>query len=123
MDRKANKTKRLYIRISEDDKNYFESLAKRRCITITELFLSAAKNVTVKDYRQEEERSRILQTLSKEINCVGHNINQATIVLHQLRITASSDSGELKRFNDLQTTYQCLMEDYKQIIQKLLYHE
>lgn len=123
MKKQVAKSACIIIRLSQEDKAYFKKQAKRYCITLTELMLRSLKNQTIKDYKVEQQTNLVLQNLTKEVNYIGHNINQATVALHQLRITARPDTGELCHFNKLLDTYQQLMQDYKLIIQKLMQGE
>jgi hypothetical protein len=99
------KEAQLHIRVTKEYKAVIKALAKEKDISITELTLSALKGQPLRDYTQEKQFLQYLLGLTKELNYIGHNINQVTIAIHQINNGHKIPGHELEQFNALMQQY------------------
>ena len=95
------KSAQLHFRLTDEEVNEIRQLAKQRGISITELILSSVRNAPLKDYSHEKEFLPHLLQLIMELRYLNNNINQATIVLHQVNNGHKYSQDELATFNAL----------------------
>jgi mobilization protein NikA len=97
----ASKIRQMNFRATEEEMTAIKLLAKQRKISVSELILLSIKNVPLKDYSHEKEFLPHLLQLIKELRYLNNNINQATIVLHQVNNGHKYSQEELAVFNTL----------------------
>jgi hypothetical protein len=118
---KEPKTKRLYIRVSEDKKKELKRAANRCGLTISELIMNRIENLPVKDYQKENEFLMKLNELTQALGYIGNNINQATVAIHQIKISNRLDGGEIGEFNKLMHQYLERRNELSENLQKLFF--
>ena len=69
------KSKRLYIRLTEKEKRWLQNIANDKGVTISEI---------LRDYNHEKEYTPVLLSVIKELRYLNNNINQATVILHEV---------------------------------------
>ncbi len=112
-DNRYNKQSVIRIRINDTEKVHLKEVAKRNSVTLTDLVLAGIRNVRIRDSKKHSEILQAFELLTKAINHVGNNINQATVSIHQLRISGLRESGQVDAFNKELAIYNKLIDDFK----------
>ena len=121
MKKRVHKSRRLSIRIEEQELLRLKKLALSRGMTMTDIIVHRLHNLPVPDYTHEKELFGLIQGLTREMNHIGNNINQVTTNLHILRKTNRHPGQEIMQFNKLFLTYLEKREDLKVCLDKLIY--
>ena len=86
---KSNKTKWLHLRLSPDEHSILlQRLAKTTSRTLSEYLRKVLLDRTIiATYRNrsQDDLTQELAILNRELNAIGHNLNQVTKKLHTLR--------------------------------------
>lgn len=96
MTKTKTKTQRIYFRVTEDKKKELQTKADKARLTVTELIMNRIENLPVKDYEKENDFLLKLNELTQQFGYIGKNINQATIAIHQIKNTLTTESGTLE---------------------------
>ena len=121
MKKRIHKSRRLSIRIEEQELLRVKKLALSRGMTMTDIIMHRLNNLPVPDYTHEKELFGLIEGLTREMNHIGNNINQVTTNLHILRRTNRHPGQEIMQFNKLFQTYLEKRDDLKACLDKLLY--
>jgi len=119
--KRIHKSRRLSIRIEEQELLRVKKLALSRGMTMTDIIMHRLNNLPVPDYTHEKELFGLIEGLTREMNHIGNNINQVTTNLHILRRTNRHPGQEIMQFNKLFQTYLEKRDDLKACLDKLLY--
>lgn len=92
----AKKSERMEIRLNPENKKILESIAKKFGVPKSEVITSFIENQPLVDMNEKKERFAAINSLSKEINYIGKNINQITIALRQIRSDNKIEDGEFR---------------------------
>lgn len=97
--------------------------AKEMGVPLTELIIKLLKGQNVPDRKNQEQLFYHLSTITKEINMIGKNINQATTAIHQINNSNKMEMGEFSSFMALLNQYNNKQEELKLYISKILSNE
>lgn len=124
MKTKINKpvlTKRIELRVDMEDKKRFMATAKGFGISLSEMILSFLKGIKPPDRSRQNELYGSIEKLTKEMNIIGKNINQATLAIHQIKNSDKMEDGEFNLFNNLLTEYNNKCNDIRSALDKTLF--
>ena len=121
MKKREGKTRRLSIRLEEQEFLRLKKLGLNRGMTMTDIIHHRLRNLPIPDYTHERELFSHIQALTREMNHIGNNINQVTTNLHILRKNRQYPGQEMIRFNSLFQAYLEKRDDLKACLDKLLY--
>ncbi|HAO05684.1 MAG TPA: hypothetical protein DCQ50_01610 [Chryseobacterium sp.] len=116
-----NADQHLHIRISLEDKEYIRKIVAQHGLdSISEFILLAIKSVPIQDKSFQREFIDNIKSLTRELNHIGNNINQAVTAIHIMNLRHEFNADELKRFNALMETYLQRREELKPLFKKVL---
>jgi hypothetical protein len=96
----------MHIRLPTHELDRLRTLARKKGLTMTGIVLLRLKNAPVPDLHRQRELTTLLEDVTREINHIGNNINQATMHLHILRRRRDeSQVPVFEEFNRLFRTY------------------
>jgi hypothetical protein len=95
------KTKRLFLRVTDEKFWYINKVADDLGITVTELILTRADNKPLIDSGYESKKFLAVHTLTSAMNYVTNNIKQAEIAIHQIHKDKKIGETDFIEFNDL----------------------
>jgi|GWRWMinimDraft_15_1066023.scaffolds.fasta_scaffold19582_2 hypothetical protein len=121
MKKREARSRRLSIRIEEQQLLRLKQLALTRGMTMTDIIHYRLHNLPIPDYTHERALFGHIQALTREINHIGNNINQVTTNLHILRKNRQYPGREIMQFNSLFQTYLDKRDELKASIDKLIY--
>jgi hypothetical protein len=121
MKKNGAKSRRLSIRLEEQELFRLKKIASARGMTMTDFVIHRLHNLPIPDYTHERELFAHIQALTSEINHIGNNINQVTASLHVIRKTHRHPGHEFVQFNRLFQAYLDKRDDLKDCLDKLLY--
>lgn len=79
----STKTAKICIRLSEDDKIFYQHFIRDLGYkSLSSFVLDRLKNMPIQNLTEKKMKFDGLRTLSKEVNAIGHNINQITKEVH-----------------------------------------
>ena len=96
---------RFYVRMETDELDRLRRIARSRGLSLTELLRYRLRDQTLPDRSLEREILASLDPIIRELQYIGHNINQATAALHRANLRRLPIGPELDRFNRLLDTY------------------
>ncbi len=114
---------RIELRVWKEDKKLFMAKAKEIGIPLTELIIRSLKGQNLPDRKNQEELFYQLSSITKEINMIGKNINQATIAIHQINNNSKMEIGDFRAFIALLGDYNIKQEELKLSINRILFNE
>ncbi|HEV3252477.1 MAG TPA: hypothetical protein VGZ71_16065 [Puia sp.] len=100
------KDKKLWIRLSDREKEKIKKIAKENGLSMTELVLLRCSGQIVVNKFDYNRYKASIHEVSREINAIGNNINQVTHAIHICNRKDISIHLQLKRFNELMNIYQ-----------------
>lgn len=118
---RPNLTKRIEIRVDLEDKKKFMANAKGLGIPLSEMILSFLKGVKPPDRSKQNELYVSIEKLTREMNLIGKNINQATLAIHQIKNSDKMETGEFNLFNSLLVEYNIKCNDIRTALDKTLF--
>lgn len=121
MRKRERKSRRLSIRMEEQEFLRLKKLGASRGMTMTDIIHYRLQNLPIPDYTHERELFSHIQALTREMNHIGNNINQVTANLHILRNNHQYPGNEILRFNSLFQAYLEKRDALKACFDKLLY--
>ena len=96
----------FYFRCSPAEKRRYQQMAKEKGIDLTKLIkLRLDGDQPIKDYTLEKQFFGQLHELTKEMGHIGNNINQVTMVLHQINNSQKIEEGEYRELAELLKQY------------------
>ncbi len=101
---KENKTGAILVRIEPSSKTKYQSLAKQKGLTLSELIIARLEEIPVDTFHDKELTTQLL-LLKREMNAIGVNINQVTHALNIAKNHQLPPDMELRLFNELLKIY------------------
>jgi hypothetical protein len=118
---KAQKTSRIYFRVSSDKKAEIKKVAGKAGLSVTDLILARLENLPIKDYQKENQLLSKLNELTQELGFIGNNINQVTVAIHQIKNSQRMENGEFQEFNKLMEQYLTKRNELSESLQKIFF--
>jgi hypothetical protein len=122
-DKADNKNTLLVVRMKAADKAALKALVKKRDITLSSLVLTCLANKQVPDHYARLQVLSGIDLLTREMNAIGNNINQATIAIHLIKNGNKIPDGEYQQFTNAVTEYQLKEREIKKLLQKIVTDE
>jgi hypothetical protein len=117
---KHNLDARLEIRLTKADKERYNQKARTLGIGLSELVLSSLEATPVAERWDREKLFDHIWKLTKEMNLIGRNINQATVAIHQIKNSEKMEDGEFREYNRLIRVYMAKQEAFKEMLDNIL---
>ena len=114
------KDRTLVVRLGDSDKKMIRRLADEVGLTMTELVLAKCKGGAIRNKTEYNRYRASIHLLTREINAIGNNINQAVHAMHANNINGVPNDGELKKFNGLIEAYLHAHEELRGLLKKTL---
>jgi hypothetical protein len=111
----------IKFRIRATEKGILKSKAKELGITMTEFIVTSMKGDVVQDRASQKLLYGYLSKLTKEINLIGKNINQATLAIHQIKNSDKMEQGDYDRFNSLLKELNSKEDELKETIKSIIF--
>lgn len=115
------KSERMEIRLNPQNKKILESIAKKFSVPKSEVITSFIENQPLVDMNEKKERFAAINSLSKEINYIGKNINQITIALRQIRSDNKIEDGEFRLIAEQLLRYNESRDKISELIRENLF--
>lgn len=104
--KETKKDESISFRVTQADKLYYVSLAKKLGMTVSDLIYRRLENLPIINMEFERYKWETIKELSREINYIGNNINQITKELHLIQKGALIPSTQF-------TQLQQALKDYE----------
>ncbi len=116
-----SKPSRLFsFRIPQEELDRARRVAESHGVTLTELIRIRLRELPVPDRAGRQERFELVQALTREMQYIGHNINQATAALHRAVRRNRPMGAELGRFTTQMEAYMGSRERLRACLEKFL---
>lgn len=112
---------RIEIRVWKNDKIRFIANAKKLGIPLTEMIIHLLDGIQVTDRKTQQQLFDHISKLTREMNMIGKNINQATTALHQINNSNKIEINEFKVFKDLLHEYISKQDELKTGLNKIIF--
>jgi ribosomal 50S subunit-associated protein YjgA (DUF615 family) len=96
-------------------------VARAHGLSLTELIRLRLRDLPVPDRTEQQRRFEAIHALTREMQYIGHNINQVTVAIHRANRRGQSFGAALERFEGLLQAYldtrerlRILLEQYQQ---------
>jgi len=86
---------------------------------MTELIRYRLRNQDLPDRTFEQQAMEALEPITRELQQIGHNLNQATAALHRANLRMQPIGPELARFNQLLGAYLGTREALRTVLEKI----
>ncbi len=110
----------IIFRISKKIKAALKTTAKEKGISLTELLMAKINGQPVPDRIHDQNLFASIDQLTRELNCIGNNINQSTIAIHQIKNSQKMEAGDFKQFNNVLQQYITTSNQLRDLLSKSL---
>ena len=116
----TRKDGRFYVRMEKSEIERLRRVAQRRGLTMTELVRCRLRNQDPPDRAFQRAAWEALEPITRELQHIGHNLNQATAAVHRANLRMLPIGPELERFNRLLEAYLGTREALRVSLGKIL---
>ena len=113
-------TRHCIFRMPHDELEKVRRTARAHGITLTELIRLRLRDLPLPDRTVEQERFTSIHALTREMQHIGHNINQVTAAIHRANKMNLPIGGEIQRFSVLLESYLTSRESLRSLLEKYL---
>jgi hypothetical protein len=110
---------RFYVRMEKTEIDRLRRIARSRGLTMAELIRYRLRNQDLPDRTFEQQAMEALEPITRELQQIGHNLNQATAALHRANLRMQPIGPELARFNQLLGAYLGTREALRTVLEKI----
>jgi hypothetical protein len=117
----AKPSRHCIFRIPTAELEKARSVARDHGITLTELIRQRLQELPLPDRKVEQSRFAAIHGLTREMQYIGHNINQVTAAIHRANKMNLPIGGEMQRFAVLIESYLASRETLRSLLEKYLH--